>query len=138
MIMKAVPTEMVDGAWSRVAPLLRQFRSKYGDAPTLGQTYDLLQEGHRQLYVVMDGRDLRAVIITAISADKKRMEVPCVAGDNHTEWAGPVLHNLEEMARTNGIEEMVLYPRLGWLAELGLKPSDGWVEVHRVFNKRVS
>ncbi len=134
MMMKAVPSEMVDRLWGRAAPLLRRFRAKYDDSPTLGQVYDLLQDGHRQMYVVVDEGDLRAVVLTSISADGKTMEVPCVAGDDAPGWAAGVLHNLEEMARTNGVGTLRLHPRPGWVRLLSLTD---YREVQRVYERNL-
>ena len=132
MMMKAVQSEQVDAIWGRVAPLLRRFRAKYADSPTLGALYDLLQEGHRQMYIVVDGHDLRAVVLTSISADGKTMEVPCVAGSDAPGWAEGVLLNLEAMAKANGIETLRLYPRPGWSRLLSLTE---YREVHRTYER---
>ena len=137
MMMKAVQPEQVDGVWGRVAPLLRRFRAKYDDGPTLGALYDLLQGGHRQMYVVVDDGDLRAVVLTSIGADGKTMEVPCVAGSDAPGWAQGVIDNIVGMAEANGIEKLHIHFRPGWMQMLSLRPSDGWRETARVFERKL-
>ena len=135
MIMRPVPADSLDAVWARVAPLLRQFLAKYPDAWTVGQMYDLIASEHRQLYIVVDGREVISAVITMISDDRKTLVVPVVAGVDADAWAGPVLDNLEGMARENGIERIHLHPRLGWTKVIGLKPSDGWKEIQRTYEK---
>lgn len=136
MRMHPVPSDSLDTAWGRVAPHLRKFREKYPEW-TMGEMYDLLSEAKRQLYIVLDEAEVAAVVITQISEDGKTMEVPIVSGTDAKDWAGGVLWNLEDMARKNGIENILLRPRPGWIKELELTPSAGWKEVQRIYEKRL-
>lgn len=133
--MRAVPSDKIDAAWPRVAPLLRQFLSKYPDAWTVGQAYDLLMSSHRQLYVVVDGREIVAAIITQITDDGGTLEILNVAGRDSKDWADGVLLNLEQTARENGVKSLRRYDRPGWAKVIGATPSEGWVQRQIVYEK---
>lgn len=134
MKMHPVPSGRLDAVWGKIAPHLRKFRNKYPDSASLGEVYDLASEGKRQVYIVADGVDVKAVIITAVSGDV--MEVPIVAGSGAVDWAAGVLWNLEEMARSNGIETLRLYPRPGWSKLLNLAPSE-WRKQTEIYERRL-
>lgn len=76
-----------------------------------------IMSGKRDLWLVLDGEEFVSFVLTEIHIEEatglKTMVVPSGAGDDGLK-AVPLIAAIEEHAKQNGCDAVIIYGRLGW------------------------
>lgn len=113
-----VPPDRVAELWPHVEPYLRRAtaRARSHDIAALRRKLD---EGQALLWLVWDGERIAATVATSISVvnGRKQCVIVACAGEYLDAWF-PHFERLEQYARDEGCDTVVVIGRLGWQRKL--------------------
>ena len=113
-----IPRAQIDEAWPGVAKLIEEaYKSSDENVPpdTLAQ----LRMGHRQLWVVWDGRQVLAAALTRIIVLRSCLacQITACGGHDGDRWIN-LISRIEEWAKAEGCGKVQVEGRLGWERKL--------------------
>lgn len=110
--------------WEQLAPFapaigehLQRLAAEFPDTGTAQSLQDDIFSGAKRLWLVLDGEELRSIVLTAEETVKgtgvRLVSVVGMAGADGPE-AVPLLAEIEAWARSRGAQGMRVYGREGW------------------------
>lgn len=114
--LSRVATEDIDKAWGDVEPYLRMACTKVQTFHTPESLHKRLTEDKCSLWVITRNNELIAAAVSSAVGDVALIEV--LGGKYMTLWKEQTLAEFEAMAKANGMRELAIDGREGWLRAL--------------------
>ena len=130
-----VPAKKLDQVWPHIEDKVTRACEEARNRETPETIKAALHEGRFQLWVVIRGQKVMAILLTEIavySLSKVCRLIVCI-GEDYKAWVG-LIKQVEDWAKDMGCSEMEPLPRPGW--EKVLKPL-GYRKTHVVLNKEL-
>lgn len=129
----AVPWEMIDLIWDRVAPLIQKVVEKAHGEITLDSVKARLKTGNSLLITISRGSDIVAVNtmeLRIMDSGLRAMFIPITGGSELDGWMDQFLEVAKALAKDYNCTELRgLAVRKGWMRVL---EKQGWEEVHTI------
>lgn len=127
-----IPAENIDDVWDAVAPLLQRSQRRISRIVGMEDMKDELRAGSAQLWSVIVGDKLKAVIMTEVQKHPRSLTLKIlhVAGYDVPEWGGAALKMMERFGRDMKCSAVSADGRLGWSK---YAKRNGWKEAARLY-----
>lgn len=109
-----MPRGSVDEIWPGVAKMIDE-AYKFADEIMPHDLLDQLRSGHRQLWIVWDGRQVLAAVMTRIVQLRscRAVQITAAGGTAVERWKDLIVL-IEDFARHEGCRKVVIEGRPGW------------------------
>lgn len=113
-----VPRENCAEVWPGVAKMIEE-AYKFADENVPPDTLDQLRSGHRQLWIVWDGRTVLSAALTRINVQRSGLacQIAACGGTQGDRWIH-LIKRIEDWAKAEGCRKMVIEGRMGWERKL--------------------
>ncbi len=115
-----IPAEHIAGLWDQILPFVPTIIERSGGRISLDTLADSLLRGDRQMWIVWDGANVKAVVGTDIGTLPTGLKVCTIqfaTGDNSNAWIH-LIHEIEDWAVKNGCTKLDMWARKGWQRKL--------------------
>ena len=128
MMFSAVPRQVIDIVWDDVVKILEPAVKTAKGKLSVKDVYDYISEGFYELWVVMDGKKMIAVITTRVIEypERRALAMDFIGGTRMKEWLPEAQRTIEKFARDNNCLHLEGYGRKAWkrwLTKYGWKPA---------------
>lgn len=91
-----------------------------GGLMTLGNVHDAIAQRDMQLWVIADGKALKAAVVTSINVhpQAKVLTVVLAGGDSMADWLSELVDLLRRYATEHGCKAVEAHGRAGWVRAL--------------------
>ena len=127
MMFSAVPKQVIDIVWDDVVKILEPAVKTAKGKLSVKDVYDYISEGFYELWVVMDGKKMIAVITTRVIEypERRALAMDFIGGTRMKEWLPMVQDVISRYAKDHNCKYLEGYGRKGWgrwLGKYGWKP----------------
>ena len=127
MMFSAVPRQVIDIVWDDVVKILEPAVKTAKGKLSVKDVYDYISEGFYELWVVMDGKKMIAVITTRVIEypERRALAMDFIGGTRMREWLPEAQRTIEKFARDKNCLHLEGYGRRAWKSwrnKYGWKP----------------
>jgi len=117
LALYAIPKEELPTVWGKVGPIIKEVIPYTGGRHSEKTVIDFLLQDRYQLWIVMQGEDLKTAFTTEVfeyPTGMKVCEIILLGGKQSREWLEYAIEQIGLYAEQNGCEKLQMVGREGW------------------------